>query len=359
MLSLRRRVRELPWLLIFVLCNGFGVFLFIYRALDDVARQRPVDWLTRFVEEMTGAYSQLPLIPVVTLLAIGYPIAGNWRRLPVYLAAATVYGFLDTSLMYGLRLAMFGLLGKGLYDYGILPVRYFMELPFQLIMFAMIVLVATYSEQRRSARELERELVRAQLDTLRFQLQPHFLFNALNAISAVMYEDPKVADRMIGRLSEFLRRVLRSDGAQEVELREELELAHLYLDVMKARFEDKLRCAVSCKDEIETALVPQLILQPVVENAIRHGSNRETGDIDIRVEARRHENHLHIHVTDAGTGQLGQDQGGFGLGLKNIDARLDRLYGSEARLSIEPSETGGTRVLITLPFHREPLKAVP
>src|SRR5262249_33165215 len=107
-------------------------------------------------------------------------------------------------------------------------------------------------EHRRDARErelrlqtLERELAQAQLEMLQLQLRPHFLFNALNAVSAVMYEDPRAADRMLGRLGEFLRRVLRTDSAQEVPLREELDLLELYLDVMRARFESRLRCVVS------------------------------------------------------------------------------------------------------------------
>jgi hypothetical protein len=360
--EIRRRIREYPWPLIAVLVTGFGILLFFYKTLDGVARQREVDWLGAFLEEMTGGYSELFMIPLVAWLVLRYPIAGHWkRRLPVYVAAGVVYSAIDTTIIYGLRLAVFSAAGRGVYDYGIMPVRYLMEMPMQLILFSTMVVVFTYVEARRSARErelrvevLERELARAQLETLRVQLQPHFLFNALNAISAVVYEDARMADRMIGRLSEFLRAVLRSDNAQEVPLREELGLVNLYLDVMKVRFEDKLRSTVCCTGELESAMVPQLILQPVVENAIRYGADPRTGMIDVQVEARRTGQGIELTVSDGGPG-CGQDSNGFGIGLKTIGERLEHLYGDRGCLAIENGDVSGTRVRIRLPFHREPV----
>ena len=361
--SIWRRIREYPWPLIFLLGNGFGVLLFLYKTLDGVARQDPVDWIAAFVEEMTGAYALLTAVPLIAWLTLRYPISGNLRqRISLYAAAAIGFSLVGTTLVYMLRLGTYAAIGRGVYDYGIMPVRYLMEMPMQLILFSAIVVVLTYAEERRAARDrelrfetLERQLARAQLDALRVQLQPHFLFNALNAISAVVYEDPRIADRMIGRLSEFLRSVLRSDSAQEVLLREELGLVNLYVDVMKVRFEDKLRCAISCGDDVEGAMVPQLILQPVVENAIRHGADPSTGAIDVRVNAVRRDEELELRVSDGGPGLGQQDSNGFGIGLKTIAGRLERLYGEAARLSIESSEAMGTCVRITLPFHREPL----
>jgi sensor histidine kinase YesM len=358
-----RKVRAYPWRLIFLLSTAFGLFFFLHKALDRVTRQEDVEWLEIFLEEMTGAYSGLLTFPLLAWLVLRYPIAGQWRRLlPLYTVAAVAYSFLDTTIIYVLRLAAFAAAGRGVYDYGILPVRYFMEMPLQVILFTTLVIVITYAEERRASRErqlrletLERQLARAQLETLQFQLQPHFLFNALNAISAVMYENPQAADRIIARLSDFLRSVLRSNHAQEVPLREELELVGLYLDVMKARFEDRLDCRVSCAGGLESALVPQLLLQPVVENAIRYGVNPETGKIDVSVEARGRDGQLELEVTDRGPGEPPDSSGGFGVGLKNIDARLERLYGKSARLSIEYLDHG-TRVLITVPFHREPIQ---
>ncbi len=357
-----RKVWAYPWRLIFLLSTGFGIFLFLHKALDGVTRQQEVRWLEIFLEEMTGACSILLTLPLVIWFVLRYPIAGQWKsRLPLYAVVAIVSGFLDTNLIYALRLAVFAAAGQGVYDYGIFPARYLMEMPMQLIVFTALVVAITSAEERRASREkqlrletLERQLTRAQLETLQFQLQPHFLFNALNAVSAVMYENPRAADRMIARLSDFLRSVLRSSPAQEVTLAEELDLVNLYLDVMKARFEDRIDCRVSCGDGLQGAFVPQLLLQPVVENAIRYGVNRETGKIDVSVAVRGHDGQLELEVTDQGRAEPQDSAAGLGVGLKNIDARLERLYGNSARLTIERRQAG-TRVLITVPLHHQPI----
>ena len=363
MSSTWRKVWSYPWRLIFLVCTGFGIFIFLHKALDRVTRQDDVEWLRIFLEEMTGAYSIFLAFPLLLWFVLRYPIAGQWKhRLPLYAAVGVIAGFADTSIIYLLRLVAFAAAGKGAYDYGIMPVRYLMEMPMQLIVFTVLVVAITYAEERSASRErqqrletLERQLTRAQLETLQFQLQPHFLFNALNSVSAVMYENPQAADRIIARLSDFLRSVLRSNSSQEVKLAEELELMGLYLDVIKARFEDRIDCRVSCAGGLEDALVPQLLLQPVVENAIRYGVNPETGRIDVSVDVRRRDNQLELEVADRGPGESQPTPGGFGVGLKNIDARLERLYGKSARLSIE-RQGGGTRVLITVPFHDEPVQ---
>jgi two-component system, LytTR family, sensor kinase len=315
-----------------------------------------------FVEEMTGAYAGLPLVPLVAWLVFRYPIAANWkRRLLPYVGAGAVYSLLYTTSIHGLRLFVFAAIGRGVYDYGLMHVRYFMEMSIHVILFATIVVVITYVEERRTRQERElrmevlaRELTQAQLQALQLQLQPHFLFNAFNAISAVMYEDPHIADRMISRLSDFLRAILRSDKTQEVRLQEELDLLNLYLDVMKARFEDRLQFSVSCGRELASAFVPQLVLQPIVENAIRYGVDPRTGMIDVAIQAHREDGQLRLQVTDRGPGERAGPGNGLGLGLKNIHARLEHLYGESASLSIEHNG-GGTRVLIILPYHREPL----
>ena len=197
---------------------------------------------------------------------------------------------------------------------------------------------------------LERQLAQAQLETLQLQLRPHFLFNALNAVSSIMYEDPRAADRMIGRLSEFLRRVLRTDSAHEVPLREELDLLELYLDIMRARFEHRLQCSVESDRDLDSAMVPQLILQPVVENAIRYGADPTSGEIRVTVHVQRFDGRLRLEVNDCGPG-TNTNQNGLGLGLKNLAGRLERLYGARGQIAIE-HHAAGTRVLIWLPLGR-------
>ena len=230
-------------------------------------------------------------------------------------------------------------------------VRYFMELPTQLIAIATMVTLISYSEHRRRFHMLERQLTQAQLETLQMQLQPHFLFNSLNAISSVVYEDPRIADQMIANLSDFLRRVLRADKALEVPLHEELELLNLYLRVMRARFEEKLDCHVNACAGLDTALVPQLILQPLVENALRYAANPATGQISVSVDVRRDGDRLHMEIRDRGPGAPKATQNGAGVGLKNLAARLERLYGNAWQLSVEHNSGQGTNVLVDLPYH--------
>lgn len=361
------RVRAFPWPGIALLFTALGVLQFFYHALDPVARGNYVDWPRVLAEEMTGAWAGLAIAPLVAWVTLSYPLReGGWKRWwPVYLATGVAGGFLDTSINYALRIAVFEAMGRGLYDYGIMRVRYLMELPGQLTAIATIVLAISYSEHRRLFREreariqaLEQQVVKAQLETLQMQLQPHFLFNALNAISAIVYEDPAAADRMIGALSDFLRRVLRTDKTLEVPLHEEMEMLDLYLHVMRARFEDKLECTVTSGADVSDALVPQLILQPLVENALRYAADPETGKIAVAVEARRGGDVLRLEIRDRGRAN-GTAAAGNGVGLKNIAGRLERLYGESARMQVQHRAGGGTEVVVEMPYRTEaPLRAL-
>jgi two-component system, LytTR family, sensor kinase len=357
------RVRAFPWGAIALLFTALGVLQFFYHALDPIARGNRVDWLRVLAEELTGAWAGLAITPLVAWVTLSYPLReGGWKRWwPVYLATGVGGGFLDTSIIYALRIALFEAMGRGLYDYGIMRVRYFMELPGQLTAIGTIVLAISYSEHRRLFREreariqaLEQQVVQAQLETLQMQLQPHFLFNALNAISSMVYEDPGAADRMIGALSDFLRRVLRADKTLEVPLHQEMEMLDLYLRVMRARFEGKLECTVTASANLDDALVPQLILQPLVENALRYAADPETGHIAVAVEAKRGGEVLYLEIRDRGPGNA-LAQSGNGVGLSNLAGRLERLYGDAAQLRVEHSPGVGTNVLVAVPYHTEPL----
>lgn len=357
-----RRVRSFPWRWLALGTTVVGLLQFFYKSLDPLARGHWPDWARVFMEEMTGAWSGLVILPLIAWLTLAYPLTGGrWKRLwPLYLGAAVAAGFLDTTVNYGLRLAAYAAMGRGWYDYGVMRVRYFMELPAQLIWVATAVVLVTYAEQRRLSREreqriqaLERQLTQAQLETLQVQLHPHFLFNSLNAISTILYEDPRAADRMIASLSDFLRRVLRTDKALEVPLCEELELLDLYLCVMRARFEDKLECTVSADPGLEQALVPQLILQPLVENALRYAADPQTGQIAVTVCARRNGETVLLEITDRGPGDAAQESG-TGTGLKNLAARLDRLYAGAAFLDVRHIAGEGTGVRIEIPYRCQP-----
>jgi LytS/YehU family sensor histidine kinase len=262
-----------------------------------------------------------------------------------------------TSLRWATRVAVYPLVGLGAYDYGIMPIRYLMEYPNDVMWYAVIVTFVYLFDEYRESRDhevrtaqLEARLAQAQLHALRLQLQPHFLFNTLNTISSVLYDDPRTADEMIARLSELLRATLRTSGRQEVTLEEELWFLDLYVDIMRARFDEKLVVALDVDPAAREALVPQLLLQPLVENAIKHGAGpRATASIDVR--ARRDGDGLVLEVRDHGPG-LGADASpaGHGVGLTNTMERLERLYGAGHGLTFREADGGGLSVGIRIPF---------
>ncbi len=199
--------------------------------------------------------------------------------------------------------------------------------------------------------QLETRLAQAQLQALRLQLQPHFLFNTLNTISSVLYEDPRVADEMIARLSDLLRATLRETGRQEVTLEEELRFLDLYVEIMRARFDDRLVVSLDVDPATRDALVPQLLLQPLVENAIRHGAGvNATAAVDVR--ARREGEGLRLQVRDRGPGiaEAQSEVIGRGVGLSNTAERLERLYGAAHAFALHNADGGGLAVDVTIPY---------
>jgi LytS/YehU family sensor histidine kinase len=184
------------------------------------------------------------------------------------------------------------------------------------------------------------------------QLQPHFLFNTLNTIAEMIHEDPDTADGMVAGLSDLLRRTLDLGSTQEITLAEELDLVSRYLAIQQARFGDRLRVRVDVPDEARGARVPALLLQPIVENAIRHGlaARLDAGRIDI--EARANGASLVITVTDDGAGDATFDSARGTVervGLGNTRARLDAMYGGRAALTLARADGRGARVTIEIP----------
>lgn len=199
------------------------------------------------------------------------------------------------------------------------------------------------------AAALETRLARAQLQTLKTQLQPHFLFNTLHSISALNHEDPKAANRMIARLSSLLRLTLDKDSAQEVSLKEELEFLQHYLDIEQIRLGDRLTVQMEIAPETLDAIVPNLLLQPIVENAIHHGIAPFLAPGRISITARTRDKTLSLQVTDTGPG-LGAEPFTPGVGLSNTQERLQQLYGKDSRLDLANGQAGGLSVTISIPL---------
>ncbi len=202
-------------------------------------------------------------------------------------------------------------------------------------------------EERAEA--LEAQLTEARLEALRMQLNPHFLFNTLHAVSTLVDRDPAGVRRMIARLSELLRHVLDEEAPQEVPLSQELEFLDDYFEIQSIRFQGRLDTAVDVPSDLYDAQVPNLILQPIVENAIKHGASQVRGVGRIEVRGRHEDDRLVLTVTDNGPGLPESQEDGFGL--RNVRARLEGLYGDDQALHMETVPDGGTRAVLALPHH--------
>jgi signal transduction histidine kinase len=203
------------------------------------------------------------------------------------------------------------------------------------------------------ASQLETQVAQARLGALKAQLQPHFLFNTLNAIVVLVRQQKgQQAEETLARFSDLLRAVLADMDAQEVTLAHELEYLRLYLKIEQVRFSDRLRVEIDVDADLLDAAVPHMALQPVVENAIRHGIGKRAEGGLIRIRAFRTGDSLHLEVADEGPGfTQGGTDGGMGLGLANTRARLRQLYGEAAELRMAGGAGGGAVVTLVLPFH--------
>ena len=207
-----------------------------------------------------------------------------------------------------------------------------------------------YREGEVRSAQLAAQLAQAQLQALRMQLHPHFLFNTLNAISTLVHKDPELADRMIARLSDLLRLTLENVGVQEVRLAKELEFLEKYLDIERTRFADRLEIHMQIAPETLDAGTPYLILQPLVENAIRHGIVPRSERGRIAITAHRRDGRLIISVADDGPGIAALGNMKDGVGISSTRARLARLYGADHRFDLSPGSLGGLVVTLEFPF---------
>jgi two-component system LytT family sensor kinase len=209
-----------------------------------------------------------------------------------------------------------------------------------------------YVERRLRASELERQLSEARLHALEAQLRPHFLFNALHTVASLVRSgEPDLAVRTIARLGELLRSLLSDGGGQEIPLRDELAFVGRYLEVERARFGDRLATRVDADAAVLDALVPRFVLQPLVENAVRHGVEPYDAAGRVEVRAARAGGVLRLEVLDSGPGPApAQDRARPGVGLANTRARLRQLYGDAARLDLAPAPGGGTVAVLELPW---------
>ena len=346
-----------------VVATAVGLLMFGYHYLNFVTRGVFTPVYVPLIEEMTASWGA-----AVLLMGPALPLVRKIRKrdgslaIPSHLAVLVGFSFLHTSWNAATRQLSYTIFGLGHYDYGIMPTRYFMEFPMDVIVYVLFVSLVTLIDHYRTSRDrdvqvarLEGELNSLRLATLESQLQPHFLFNALNTVSSVMYEDLAAADSMLASLAELLRRTLRPSSEPEVTLHEELKTLELYLAIMRARFADRLTVDVDIADDVRCAAVPPLLLQPLVENAFKHGNPGPSVPAHIALRARRSNADLVLEVEDNGPGIAGvsDDVIGKGVGLGNTKRRLGHLYGEDHHhLVLHNRPSGGLTVSVQIPFHR-------
>jgi two-component system LytT family sensor kinase len=237
--------------------------------------------------------------------------------------------------------------------------RFFLYFDWEMMAYWAIIAVSHAVDYHRESQEravtaaqLQTRLAEAQLQALQRQLHPHFLFNTLHTISALMHRDVEAADAMLARLSDLLRLTLDQVGTQLVPLKDELDFVDKYLEIEKTRFGDRLQVRVDAEPATLDASVPNFVLQPLVENALRHGIGPKLGVGRVDLSARREGDRLVLVVRDNGRGVPPDKLSAFnhGVGLGNTRSRLEHLYGSDHRFEFETPPDGGLAVTIDVPF---------
>ena len=311
--------------------------------------------------------------PLVVWLATRYPIERRRvvSRCFTHLGVAVVMSLVHTGARFGWQPGIrdaFQADRVGMASWDPLLALAALELPVHLFIYGAIMGV-TYiilyyrrlRERELTATRLSAQLADARMQALRMQLNPHFLFNALNSIAMLVRDSrSRAAVDTLEGLSDLLRYVLEDSGDQEVKLKREIDFIERYLAIEKIRFEDRLEVQIHADSDTLEAMVPSLVLQPIVENAIKHGSASRSVVATVTVTAREEAGTLRLGVSDDGPGFSDVvARGNAGVGISNTRRRLAQLYGDRASLEVAEASPGGAVVTITLPFHTAPFHREP
>ena len=351
--------------------GGWTLFALFFISEDAgrlLYQGRTVEWHTYLVVWLTTAYAWAFLAPFVWWLARRMPIERRnwWRSAGIHLLWSLCFALIEEALFAWIT-PVFGLPWfprKFAATFrAVVPIDFHLNVIIYWLIVGVQHSVGYYrrllererlsSQLELRATQLENQLAQAKLSALTMQLHPHFLFNTLNAI-VVLVRQHRVeeADEMLTNLSELLRQTLAGWDTQEVPLRREVELINLYLDIQRVRFQDRLTVETNLSPATLNALVPSLLLQPLVENAIRHGVSKSSAPVRIELKSRLRDSTLELQVCDNGPGLSGEGSGD-GVGLSNTRARLQQLYGERQSLLLAGLAGGGTIATVWLPYHAE------
>jgi two-component system LytT family sensor kinase len=355
--------RASPWL------RGAGVFgvwtliglFFTTQHYLNVARifDGECSWRRSLLSTLPDWYLWAALSPIVTLLCRAWPVERGKLRvsIPVHVVAGLVLALVHVVLSVAVFMFLSPVPGHTLRWGPQLEINFLLSYHWDALTYAALAALsharsyrARSLERARRAAELEATLARAQLDVLRRQLEPHFLFNALNAVAELIHSDPGRAEEMLIRLADLLRLSLKTEERQEVPLRTEIELLEKYLDVERARFADRLAVAIDVSPATLDAAVPTWILQPLVENAVRHGVARMSDRGRIEIRSHVEGSSLRLEVRDNGPGLGDAADSIERTGLSNTRARIARLYGDPFGLRLENAPGGGAVTVLELPY---------
>ncbi|HXT19047.1 MAG TPA: histidine kinase [Gemmatimonadaceae bacterium] len=343
-------------LLLFGVATIVAVLYSIERYVYSRLVGEPVSLLRLVPGELVFTYAWALLAPLVMALARRYPVWGHQRARNWLVQVAGLVGFVVVHI------GLFALASttldptSGIQSFPLVFMRLLVAWTvLDSVVFCMLVAVhhaviyyRVSKDRALRASQLEARLAQAQLQMLRMQLQPHFLFNTLHSISALMHKDVRRADSMVAALSDLLRMSLQNIGAQEVPLQSELEFLQRYLEIMQLRFGDRLKVSIDVDPETRDARVPNLFLQPLVENSFRHGFG-DLGQGSIAITVRREGDMLRCDVVDNGRGlREGHKEG---VGLASTRQRLAHLYGERQMFALRGAPGEGVHVTMAIPFH--------
>lgn len=321
------------------------------------------EWLS-VVMQIPRWLAWAPLTPLIFAAVRRYPLVQGRliRSLLVHVGLALVcVGFIEVvSTIPLVKIDEMRTMGAGETRPSLLFITFsasVARLLTHFITYAAVVAVASTLDYQRRLRErelravqLESDLAQAQVQAIKMQVQPHFLFNTLHAINVLIHQEPATASRMVTQLGDLLRHTLTRATVTEVPLRSELEILTLYFEIERVRFRDRLAVTFDVAPDTLDALVPDLVLQPLAENAIKHGIAQMMEPGTVVVRARRAGDRLVLEIQDSGVGPLMAERSHERIGLTTVRARLERLYGERHALSLEPGDHGGCVARATMPF---------